>query len=46
MSNMKKNLDRWIKNIEEISNGVWKVTLTHKLGFSIEKNIKTTHNNI
>jgi len=34
---MKNELDKWNKEINEVSNGVWKITLTHKLGPSIEK---------
>lgn len=34
---MKNDLEKWIKEIDEVSNCVWKVTLTHQLGPSIEK---------
>lgn len=38
---MNKQLKKWKKEIEEISNNVWKVKLTHELGSCIEK---TGHN--
>ncbi|WP_225037317.1 hypothetical protein [Winogradskyella sp. SM1960] len=34
---MKSNLEKWKKEIDEISNCVWKVALTHELGPSVEK---------
>ena len=34
---MKDELEKWTENIEEISNCVWKVNLTHELGAKIEK---------
>jgi hypothetical protein len=34
---MKSDLENWKKEIDEISNCVWKVTLTHQLGPSVEK---------
>ncbi len=34
---MKSELKKWKKEIEEISNCVWKVTLIHELGICIEK---------
>ena len=34
---MKSELGKWKKDIDEVSNCVWKVTLTHELGSTIEK---------
>ena len=34
---MKEQLTKWKKTIEEVSNSVWKVTLTHELGPAVEK---------
>ncbi len=34
---MKSELKKWKKEIKEISNCVWKVTLIHELGICIEK---------
>ncbi len=34
---MKSELRKWKKEIEEVSNCVWKVTLIHELGICIEK---------
>jgi hypothetical protein len=34
---MKSDLENWKKEIDEILNCVWKVTLTHQLGPSVEK---------
>ncbi len=34
---MKSELLKWKKEIDEVSNCVWKVTLTHELGPSVEK---------
>ncbi|MBL4623654.1 MAG: hypothetical protein JKY42_00680 [Flavobacteriales bacterium] len=31
-----KEFDNWKKDIEEISGGVWKITITHDLGPKIE----------
>ena len=32
-----KKLSNWTKKIEEVSNSIWKVTLTHKYGSEVEK---------
>jgi len=34
---MKNTLENWKKEIVEVSNGVWKITLTHKLGARVER---------
>ena len=34
---MKAGLEKWRKEIEEISNCGWKVSLTHELGSIVEK---------
>ena len=34
---MISGLENWKKEIDEVSNCVWKVTLTHELGSSVEK---------
>lgn len=34
---MKNELNKWKKKIDEISNCVWKVTLIHELGASVQK---------
>ena len=34
---MKSELKKWKKEIDEVSNCVWKVTLIHELGSSVEK---------
>jgi len=34
---MKEKLEKWKKEIDEISNCVWKVSLTHELGPKVEK---------
>lgn len=34
---MKTKLSKWIKEFEEISMSVYKITLTHELGPSIQK---------
>jgi anion-transporting ArsA/GET3 family ATPase len=34
---MKEKLVKWKKEIDEISNCVWKVSLTHELGPKVEK---------
>ncbi|BDD01419.1 hypothetical protein [Persicobacter psychrovividus] len=34
---MKSGLEKWKKEIDEVSNCIWKVKLTHALGPTIEK---------
>ena len=34
---MTEKLEKWRKEIDEISNCVWKVSLTHELGPKVEK---------
>ena len=34
---MEPELSKWKKERQELSNGIWKVTLTHTLGASVEK---------
>ena len=34
---MKPELSKWRIEREELSNGIWKVTLIHKLGASVQK---------
>ncbi|KAB1160522.1 hypothetical protein F7018_01210 [Tenacibaculum aiptasiae] len=34
---MKNKFANWKKEIDEISNSIWKITLTHTLGPTVEK---------